>query len=280
MQKKLYVYFPFYVLIKKAPLYNKFLKEILSNKRTIEEDDPNPLNHECSALFSTQVSQKAKDPRKFTIPYSIGAMNFRSPLANLGASVSVMPLDTYEKLGLKGIKSTKMTLQLADGTTRHPLGIVENVPIKVDKFYIPCDFVVINMGDNCTSSLILGRSFLATAGFKIEMGNGKLTLKIGGEKVRIERSSGKQVALLETCELKGQESMANEETKAKELTKKELPKERNSNEDPTLDSHGSSSSNDEMKRNGKAKRSRDEKQSSHWKKAIKQVTCNSSKNPD
>ncbi|CAM8893994.1 unnamed protein product [Rhodiola kirilowii] len=163
MLKKLYVYIPFHELIKKAPLYNKFLKEILSKKRTIEEDDPQSLNHECSALFSKQIPQKMGDPGKFTIPCSIGDMNFTSPLADLGASVSVKPLATYHELGLKGVKSAKMTLQLADGTTRRPWGLVENVPIKVDKFYIPCDFVVIDMGDNCTSSLILGRPFLATA---------------------------------------------------------------------------------------------------------------------
>ncbi|CAM8932134.1 unnamed protein product [Rhodiola kirilowii] len=185
MLKKLYVYLPFHELMKKAPLYNKFLKEVLSNKRTIEEDDPHPPNHDCSALFSKKIPQKAKDPGKLTIPCSIGDMNFTSPLADLGASVSVMPLATYHKLGLKAVKSAKMTLQLVDGTTKCPWGLVENVPIKVDKFYIPCDFVVIDMGGNCTSSLILGRPFLATAGFKVDVGKGKLTLKIGGEKVRI-----------------------------------------------------------------------------------------------
>ncbi|CAM8917490.1 unnamed protein product [Rhodiola kirilowii] len=62
MLKKLYVYMPFHELIKKAPLYNMFLKEILSNKRTIEEDDPHPLNHECSALFSKLINSP-KDGR-------------------------------------------------------------------------------------------------------------------------------------------------------------------------------------------------------------------------
>ncbi|CAM8957056.1 unnamed protein product [Rhodiola kirilowii] len=71
MLKKLYVYIPFHELIKKAPLYNKFLKDILSKKRTIGEDEPHPLNHECSALFFKEIPEKAKDPGKFTIPCSI-----------------------------------------------------------------------------------------------------------------------------------------------------------------------------------------------------------------
>ncbi|CAM8900556.1 unnamed protein product [Rhodiola kirilowii] len=217
MLKKLYVYMPFHELIKKAPLYNKFLKEILSNKRTIEEDDPHPLNHECSALFSKQIPQKMGDPGKFTIPCSIGDKSFSSPLADLGASVSVMPLAIYHKLKLNGVKTAKMTLQLADGTTRRPWGLVENVPIKVDKFYIPCDFVVINMGDNFTSSLILGRPFLATAGFKVDVGKGKLTLKIGGEKVKIEKPKEEQVASFEKkLEKEGAEVTKGEKVDMKE----------------------------------------------------------------
>ncbi|CAM8922411.1 unnamed protein product [Rhodiola kirilowii] len=60
--KKLYVHLPFLELISKAPRYSKFLKEILFNKRKIEEDDSHPLNHECSALFSKQIPLKMKDP--------------------------------------------------------------------------------------------------------------------------------------------------------------------------------------------------------------------------
>ncbi|CAM8997962.1 unnamed protein product [Rhodiola kirilowii] len=280
MLKKLYVYIPFHELIKKAPLYNKFLKEILSKKRTIEEDDPQSLNHECSALFSKQIPQKMGDPGKFTIPCSIGDMNFTSPLADLGASVSVMPLATYHELGLKGVKSAKMTLQLADGTTRRPWGLVENVPIKVDKFYIPCDFVVIDMGDNCTSSLILGRPFLATAGFKLDMGKGKLTLKIGGEKVTIERPMSEQMDELEPYELKEQESVRTGDVEAKKVTKKGLRKMVDSDEDPSLDHYELPSCHDGVKGKVNAKTARNEKQGSHWSKAIKQVACNSSKNPD
>ncbi|CAM8962357.1 unnamed protein product [Rhodiola kirilowii] len=280
MLRKLYVYMPFHELIKKAPLYNKFLREILSNKRTIEENDPQSLNHECSAFFLKKIPQKVKDPGQFTIPCSIGDMNFTSPLADLGASVSIMPLAIYHELGLKGVKSAKMTLQLADGTTRRPWGLVENVPIKVDKFFIPCDFVVIDMGDNCTSSLILGRPFLATAGFKLDMGKGKLTLKIGGEKVTIERPMSEQVVKLAPCELKEQESVGAENVEAKKVTKKALHKMVDPDEDPSLDHFESPSCHNGIKGKVDAKTARNEKQASHWSSAIKQVACNSSKNPD
>ncbi|CAM8999521.1 unnamed protein product [Rhodiola kirilowii] len=276
MLKKLYVYMPFHELIKKAPLCNKFLKEILSKKRTIEEDEPHPLNHECSALFSKQIPQKMGDPGKFTIPCSIGDMNFSSPLADLGASVSVMPLAIYQKLKLNGVKTAKMTLQLADGTTRRPWGLVENVPIKVDKFYIPCDFVVVDMGGNFSSSLILGRPFLATAGFKVDVGKGKLTLKIGGEKVKIEKPNEEQVASVE----KKLDNVGTEVAKGKKVDKKELRNMIEPDEDPSFDQYDSSSCSNEMSKNGKAKSSKGEKLPSLWKRTIKQVACNSSKNPD
>ncbi|CAM8994483.1 unnamed protein product [Rhodiola kirilowii] len=280
MLKKLYVYIPFHELIKKAPLYNKFLKEILSKKRTIEEVEPHPLNHECSALFSKQIPQKMGDPGKFTIPCSIGDMNFSSPLADLGASVSVMPLATYHKLGLKGVKSAKMTLQLADGTTRRPWGLVENVPIKVDKFYIPCDFVVIDMRDNCTSSLIFGRPFLATAGFKVDLGKGKVTLKIGGEKIKIERPTREQVAIQDPYKLEEQEGAKTENVEVKKVTKKDLYKSLDPDEDPPLDHYRLPLCNDGVKRKANAKTVKNGKQASLWTRAIKQVACNSSKNPD
>ncbi|CAM8973132.1 unnamed protein product [Rhodiola kirilowii] len=242
MLKKLYVYIPFHELIKKAPPYNKFLKEILSKKRTIEEDDHHPLDHECSALFSRQMPQKVGDPGKFTIPCSIGDMSFSSPLANLGASA--------------------------------PLGLVENVPIKVDKFYIPCDFVVIDMGENFTSSLILGHPFLATAGFKVDVGKGKLTLKIGGEKVKIGKPREEQVANVEAKLEKEGIEIAKGEKVDKKMWKNMIEPD----EDPPIDQY-ESPPGDGISKIGQESASKGEKIPS-WRRAIKQVACNSSKNPD
>ncbi|CAM8913071.1 unnamed protein product [Rhodiola kirilowii] len=202
MLKKLYVTLPFHEVIAQNPIYAKFLKDIASGRRVIEESSMVALNHECSALFSEQIPLKMKDPGRFTIPCSIGAVSFEHPLADLGASVSVMPLATYYKLGLEGMKATKMVMQLADGTTRNPKGLIENVPIKIDKFHIPCDFVVMDTGRNLNTSLIFGRPFLATAGFKVDLGKGKLTCKIGREKIRIGRPMGGQEAIQKSFDQK------------------------------------------------------------------------------
>ncbi|CAM8925982.1 unnamed protein product [Rhodiola kirilowii] len=226
-----------------------------------------------------QIPLKMKDPCRFTIPCSIGAMSFEHPLADLGASVSVMPLATYYKLGLEGMKATKMTLQLADGTKRQPKGVIKYVPVKVDKFYIPCDFVVMDMGNSGNTSLILGRPFLATAGFKVDLGKGKLTLKIGGEKVKIERPMSDQVAILEPCDLKEQENMGAENVEVQKVTKKVLQKLVDRDKDPSLYHDKLPSCHDGVKRKVNAKTTKNEKQTSLWTRAIKQVACKSSKNP-
>ncbi|CAM8975034.1 unnamed protein product [Rhodiola kirilowii] len=78
MLKKLYVTLPFHEVITQNPTYAKFLKDIVSSRRVIEESSMVALNHECSALFSKQIPLKMKDPGRFTIPCSIGPMSFET----------------------------------------------------------------------------------------------------------------------------------------------------------------------------------------------------------
>ncbi|XP_073138814.1 uncharacterized protein [Henckelia pumila] len=90
---------------------------------------------------------------------------------------------TEESLELGEVKPTTITLQLADRSLTYPRGIVENVLVKVDKFIFPADFVVLDMEEAQDVPLILGRPFLATGRALIDMQEGKLTLRVGGEAV-------------------------------------------------------------------------------------------------
>ncbi|CAM8931369.1 unnamed protein product [Rhodiola kirilowii] len=248
-------------------------------RKKIEEDESYTLNHDCSALFSSHIPLKRKDLGRFTIPCTIGATCFDNPLADFGASVSVMPLATYHMLGLEGMKATRMTLQLADGTTRYPAGVVENVPLKVDKYYLPCDFVVMDTGSGEDAPLILGRPFLATAGVRINVGSGKLTLKIGGEKVKVQMHREANLMLIEKTHKKGHNGLKGGKNTTNE-SKKKSPKIHEPNSDPPLNSRGSFVLIDYGPRNVKASTSMNEKQGSLWGSSIKGVACNSSKNPD
>ena len=185
---KLNITIPFTEAITQIPTYAKFLKEILSNKRTIEEVGTVTLNEECSALISNTIPPKLKDPGSFTIPTKIGNVNFDRCLCDLGASVSVMPFSVYQRLGLGDLKSTKMSLLLADKTVRFPKGILEDTLIQIGKYFVPVDFVVVEMEEDTHTPLLLGRDFLITAGANIDVKGGKISFDIGGDKVHFDMS--------------------------------------------------------------------------------------------
>nr|GEW73120.1 hypothetical protein [Tanacetum cinerariifolium] len=104
-------------------------------------------------------------------------------LANLGASISLMPYTMYENLGLGKPKPMRISLELADRSIQYPRGIAENVLIKIDKFILPIDFVILDMREDFKIMIILGRPFLATAWAMIDVVNKKITLRVGNEEV-------------------------------------------------------------------------------------------------
>ncbi|XP_021664989.1 uncharacterized protein LOC110653585 [Hevea brasiliensis] len=163
--------------------YAKFLKDILSKKRRLEDYETIALTEECSAILQKKLPPKLKDLGSFSIPCLIGNMNIDKALCDLGASVSLMPLSICKKHDMGELKPTTISLQLADRSVKYPVGILENIPIKVGKFFIPVDFIVLEMEEDVQIPIILGRPFLVTVGAIIEVKNGLLTLKVGEEEV-------------------------------------------------------------------------------------------------
>ncbi|GJY83178.1 reverse transcriptase domain-containing protein [Tanacetum coccineum] len=121
------------------------------------------MNERCSTVLLNKLPSKEKDLESFTIPYNIGQLHINNALADLGASISLMPYTMYEKLGLSEPKATRMSLELADRSIQYRRGIIKNVLIKVDKFALPIDFVILYMPEDSRVPIILGRPFLATA---------------------------------------------------------------------------------------------------------------------
>ena len=89
-----------------------------------------------------------------------------------------MPASVYKKLEHATLEPTSMCLQLADQSVRHPLGIAENIPVKIRDFLVPVDFVVLDMSPNSKVSIILGRPFLSTANAHIDVGKGEIKFNI------------------------------------------------------------------------------------------------------
>ncbi|XP_075483716.1 uncharacterized protein LOC142523870 [Primulina tabacum] len=163
--------------------YAKFLKDILANKRKLEDHVTVNLTENYSALVQNKIPPKLKDPRSFSIPCMIGDVVFQKALCDLGASINLMRLSVFRKLGLGEHKPTRMSLQLADRSVKYPRGVIEDVQVKVGKFIFPADFVVLDMEEDMEMPLILGRPFLATGKALIDVQKGKLKLRVGKKEI-------------------------------------------------------------------------------------------------
>jgi hypothetical protein len=104
-------------------------------------------------------------------------------LLDLGASVNLLPFSVYLQLGLGELEPTSVTLQLADCSVRKPRGVVEDVLVKVENFYYPVDFIILDIEPTLHPSanipIILGRPFLATANALINCRNGRMKITFG-----------------------------------------------------------------------------------------------------
>ena len=159
--KKLHINIPFAYVLEQMPSYVKFIKDILSKKRRLSDFETVNLTEKCSAILHRKLPQKLKDSGSFTISCTIGNSIFERALCDLGASINLMPLSIFRRLGLGKARPTTVTLQLADRSLKHPRGVIEDVLVKVDKFIFPADFIVLDMEEDKEIPIILGRPFLA-----------------------------------------------------------------------------------------------------------------------
>jgi hypothetical protein len=142
-----------------------------------------------SSLIQHSIPPKFKDPSAPTISCIIGDHAVEKALLDLGAGVNLLPYSVYVQLGLGELKPTTVVLQLADRSVKKPRGIVEDVIIRVDKFYFPVDFIVLDTepipNPNKLIPVILGRPFLATANACINCRTGEMEITFGNMKVKL-----------------------------------------------------------------------------------------------
>ncbi|GJV21358.1 reverse transcriptase domain-containing protein [Tanacetum coccineum] len=165
------------------PKFTSTLKALIGNKEKLSEMARTPLNEHCSAVILNKLPEKLRDPSKFLIPCDFPGMDECLALADLGASINLMPLSVWKKLSLPELTPTCMTLKLADRSITQPIGIAEDVYLKVGKFKFPADFVVVDFDADPRVPLILGRSFLKTGRALIDVYEGELTLRVGKEAI-------------------------------------------------------------------------------------------------
>ena len=124
------------------------------------------------------MPKKEGDPGRVTLPVTIGEVYVGKGLIDLGSSINLIPLSIVKRLGNVELRSTRMTLQLADKSTTCPHGVALDLLVKVDKFFFPVDFVVIDMEEDMDAPLILGRPFMKTARMMIDVDDGLMKVRV------------------------------------------------------------------------------------------------------
>ncbi|GJS87852.1 DNA-directed DNA polymerase, partial [Tanacetum coccineum] len=181
--KQIHINLPFLEAMIHMPKGAKVLKDLLSHKEKLEKATSSvKLSEECSAIIQRNSPQKEGDPGSFTLPCLIGPLAVKNALADLGASINLMPHSLFRRLGISKLKPTKISIQMADRSIKYPIGVCENLLVKVSKFIFLVDFVVLEMDKDELVPIILGRPFPAMARAVIDH-EGKLSLRVGSETI-------------------------------------------------------------------------------------------------
>nr|GEW33843.1 reverse transcriptase domain-containing protein [Tanacetum cinerariifolium] len=112
------------------PKFASTIKSLLADKDKLFKLAKIPLNENCSVMLLKKLLEKLGDPDKFLIPCDFLGMDVCHALADLGASINLMPLSIWKKFSLLELTPTRMTLELADQSITHPKGVVEDFFVK------------------------------------------------------------------------------------------------------------------------------------------------------
>ncbi|XP_070004122.1 uncharacterized protein [Nicotiana sylvestris] len=158
--KSLSINLPLVEVLEQIPGYAKFMKDLVTKKRSMNCETIKMM-HQVSAIVHS-MSPKLEDPSAFTISCTIDSADFSNALGDLGASINLMPYSVFKTLGIGQPRPISMRLQMEDRTMKRPLGIIDDVLVRVNKFILPADFVILDCEVDYEMPIILGRPFLAT----------------------------------------------------------------------------------------------------------------------
>nr|GEY48764.1 reverse transcriptase domain-containing protein [Tanacetum cinerariifolium] len=180
-QPKPTIPYPFADALLLMPKFASTIISLLTNKDKLFELAKVPLNKNYSAMLLKKLPEKHGDPGKFLIPCDFPGMEVCHALADLEASINLIPLSIWKKISLPELTPTRMTLELADRSITRPKGVAKDVFFKVGKFHFPNDFVVVDFEADPRVPLILGRSFLRTGRALIDVYGEEITLRVNDE---------------------------------------------------------------------------------------------------
>ncbi|GKC03531.1 putative nucleotidyltransferase, ribonuclease H [Tanacetum coccineum] len=188
--KQVKINLPLIDAIKQIPAYAKFLKDLCTQKRKLKATLPKKidLTEHVSAVLSSSLPPKFKDPGAPLILVMVGNIDIKKALLDLGASINILPASLVDKYDLGTLCKTDTIIFLADRSTKIPRGILEDVIVKVDDFYYPIDFFVMGTESpykDVQPTIILGRPFLATIDARINCRIGTMDIAFGNKKLRL-----------------------------------------------------------------------------------------------
>nr|GEZ53538.1 reverse transcriptase domain-containing protein [Tanacetum cinerariifolium] len=160
------------------PKFASKIKSLLTNKDKLFELAKVPLNENCSAMLLKKLPEKLGYLGKILILCDFPGMDVCHALADLGASINLMPLSIWKKLFLPELTPTWITLKLANRSVTRPKEVAEDVFVKVEKFHFPTDFVVVDFEADPRVLLILVKSFLRTGRALIDVHGEDITLRM------------------------------------------------------------------------------------------------------
>ncbi|XP_049362867.1 uncharacterized protein LOC125827604 [Solanum verrucosum] len=160
--------------------YTKFMKELVTKKRSLDYETIE-VPHSCSAIMTNDSITKREDLEAFTIPCTIGMPQFTKALCDLGASINLMPYAIYKQLDLGELKATTMRLLMVDRSIKHPVGILYDILVKVDRFVFSTDFVILDCEIDAEIPIILGRPFLGTGRAFVDVESRKLMFRVNND---------------------------------------------------------------------------------------------------
>ncbi|KAL4388076.1 hypothetical protein GQ457_09G021400 [Hibiscus cannabinus] len=184
--KQVHINLPLVEALQQMPNYAKFLNDMVTRKKQIEEFESAAATETCLALMHNKVPAKKTDPSSFTIECFIGHNYPTKALCDPVASINLMPKYVFQKLGIGEAKPTTVMLQLADHSYVQPEGKIEDILVQVDKFIFSADFLILDCEADEYAPIILGRPFLSTNRALIDFDNDEIIFKVENNSVKLK----------------------------------------------------------------------------------------------
>ncbi|XP_050888831.1 uncharacterized protein LOC127093991 [Lathyrus oleraceus] len=161
------------------------MEEVITKKRPTTEESV-AWKEKCSAIsLGKRILNKQKDPGTITISCTIKDRTFKKVLIDSRASVSLMPLSIYHRLGIENFSDTRTNMKFAEYSIKNAYGIAEDVLVTIRELSFPVDFVIIDIPEDEETPIILGRPFIQTSRCNLDMDQCTLTLKVYDDEITL-----------------------------------------------------------------------------------------------